>query len=211
MLKYRWRLVLSLTAVAVAAATGMFVTGEAAASAPSVTGSTALVGAPSALTCGGTVNVRVTLTGTGGITGTATDVMLVLDLSGSISGTKLTALKSAATSFVQALDLGRNRAGIVTYKGSSAATPLPLGSTKDALVSFIGGISGTSGSSPHHLGIGAAQTALTAQGAPMRRRWPCSRTASPSSRRPRPRQQPQRRRASVSQPSASAMTQPLPP
>ncbi len=164
MLRYRWRLVLSLIVVVIAATTGMFVTGEAAASAPSVTGSTALVGAPSALTCGGTVNVRVTLTGTGGITGTATDVMLVLDLSGSISGAKLTALKTAATSFVQALDLGRNRAGIVTYKGSSAATPLPLGSTKNALVNYLSGISGTSGSSPHHLGIGAAQAALTAPG-----------------------------------------------
>ena len=55
-----------------------------AATPPSATASQTLVaGSPSAIACGGSVDARVTLTGQPGTTGAATDVMLVLDLSGS--------------------------------------------------------------------------------------------------------------------------------
>ncbi len=146
-----------------AAMTGALVTNAPASSPPSVTGQTSLVGAPNALACNGAVNVRVTLTGTAGVDGNATDIMLVLDLSGSISGTQLGDLKNSAKSFVEALDLARNRAGIVTYQGSSATPRVPLGGTKASLTGYIDGITDadTRDASPHHRGIQAAQTALT--------------------------------------------------
>ena len=49
-------------------------------------------------------DVTVTLTGHAGETGNATDIELVLDVSGSMAGTKITDLKNAAKAFVNALD-----------------------------------------------------------------------------------------------------------
>ena len=66
---------------------------------PTATATQALVaGSPSAIACGGSVDAQITVTGHAGTTGNVTDVLLVLDLSGS-TGTpayKLDNLKSAA-------------------------------------------------------------------------------------------------------------------
>ena len=86
-----------------AAATGI----ATAAATPSASAVQSLVaGSPSAIACGGSVDATVTVTGQPGTTGQSTDVMLVLDLSGS-TGTppsKLANLESAATDTLAALD-----------------------------------------------------------------------------------------------------------
>ena len=93
----------ALSAVIMVAVT----TGVAPAASPSATGSQAFVsGTPAAIACGGSVDARVTVNGQAGSTGASTDVMLVLDLSGS-TGTppsKLADLKRAA---IDALDRAR--------------------------------------------------------------------------------------------------------
>src|SRR6476646_3532367 len=79
-------------------------TGVAPAATPSATASQALAaGSPSAISCDGFVDARVTLTSQAGTTGTDTAVMLTLDLSGSMAGSKLTALKAAAKDTLAAL------------------------------------------------------------------------------------------------------------
>ena len=126
-------------------------TGVAPAASPAVTGSQAVVaGSPTAIACGGSVDARVTLTGQSGTTGAATDVMLVLDLSGStgVPATKLADLKRAATDALDALDaadgladhaIANNRAGVVVYQNTSAAVTAPLGSSYDTLKSAVDG------------------------------------------------------------------------
>lgn len=153
----------------VAAAAGV---APAATTSPAVTGSQALVaGSPTAIPCGGSVDVRVALSGQSGTSGAATDVMLVLDLSGStgVPPSKLGDLKRAATGAVDALDaadgaadhaIGGNRAGIVVYRGTSAAITAPLGSGYDTLLGAIAGVPAPSGGSPHAAGITTASGAL---------------------------------------------------
>jgi hypothetical protein len=158
------------TVLLVSAATGV----APAATSPSVTGSQALVaGSPTAIACGGSVDARVTLTGQTGTTGAATDVMIVVDLSGStgVPPSKLDNLKAAATDTLDALDaadgspdhaIAGNAAGIVYYRGSGAAVAAPLGSTYDNLVAAIGSLPAPSGGSPHAAGINQASASLAA-------------------------------------------------
>src|SRR5882757_3054319 len=91
-----------------------------AATPPSATASQALLaGSPSAISCGGFVDARVTLTSQAGTTGTDTAVMLTLDLSGSMAGSKLADLKAAAKDTLAALSdssVTGNSAGIVVYQ-----------------------------------------------------------------------------------------------
>ena len=65
-----------------------------------------MAGLPAAIACGGSVDAQVTVQGQAGSSGQATDVMLVLDLSGSMNSptSKFTNLKSAATATLNALD-----------------------------------------------------------------------------------------------------------
>jgi len=144
-----------------------------AATNPSVTVSKHLVsGSPTSIDCAGSVDVEVDVTGTAGTAGNATDIVMVLDVSGSMAGSKFTDLKNAATAFVHALDardgaddgsfgLG-NRVALVTYRNTSATTVLPLGASESSLVSAIGSLSTPSGGSPHAAGIQQAQSILSA-------------------------------------------------
>src|SRR4029077_341665 len=107
-------------------------TGVAPAAAPSATASQALVaGSPTAIACGGFVDARVTVTSQAGSSGQTTNVMLVLDLSGStgVPPSKLADLKRAAKDSLDALDaadgatdqsIAGNAAGVVVYRGSTA-------------------------------------------------------------------------------------------
>jgi hypothetical protein len=152
----------------VGAATGV----APAATSPAVTGSQAVVaGSPTAIACGGSVDARVTLSGQSGSTGAATDVMLVLDLSGStgVPPSKLGDLKRAATDSLDALDaadgaadhsIANNRAGIVVYRNTSAAITAPLGSSYGTLLAAINGVPAPAGGSPHAAGIATASGAL---------------------------------------------------
>jgi hypothetical protein len=147
-------------------------TGVAPASPPSATASQALVaGSPSSINCSGFVDAKVTVTSTAGTSGTATGVMLVLDMSGS-TGTppsKLANLKSAAKDTLAALDaadgaadgsIGGNSAGIVVYQGPGVSFTAPLGTPYATLVTDIDALNAPSGGSPHAIGIAAASTAL---------------------------------------------------
>jgi von Willebrand factor type A domain len=152
----------------VGAATGV----APAATSPAVTAVQAVVaGSPTAIACGGSVDARVTLSGHSGTTGAATDVMLVLDLSGStnVPPSKLADLKRAATDSLAALDaadgladqsIAGNRAGIVTYRGTTAAIAAPVGSSYSTLLAAITGLPAPAGGSPHAAGIATASGAL---------------------------------------------------
>jgi hypothetical protein len=145
-----------------------------AASSPSATAAKAFAsGTPSAIACGGFVDQRVTVTGQAGSSGNATNVMLVLDLSGS-TGTppsKLADLRRAATDTLAALDaadgttdqsIAGNAAGVTYYRGSAATVSAALGSSYSALVAAINALPAPSGGSPHAAGINTAAAALAA-------------------------------------------------
>lgn len=149
-------------------------TGVAPAAAPSATASQALVsGSPTAIACGGFVDARVTVTSQAGNSGQATNVMLVLDLSGStgVPPSKLGDLKRAAIASLDALDaadgatdqsIAGNAAGVVVYAGSTATVRAPLGSSYATLLAAVNGVPAPSGGSPHDIGINTAATALAA-------------------------------------------------
>jgi hypothetical protein len=154
----------------VGAATGV----APAATSPSATAAQAPVaGSPTAIACGGFIDARVTLTSQAGTTGTATAVMLLLDLSGStgVPPGKLANLKAAATDTLDALDaadgatdhsIAGNSAGIVVYQGSAATITTPLGSSYSTLINGINSLPAPSGGSPHDAGINTATAGLLA-------------------------------------------------
>jgi Mg-chelatase subunit ChlD len=151
-------------------------TGVAPAASPSATASQALVaGSPSAIACGGFVDAKVTVTSQAGTAGQATNVELVLDLSGSTGQppSKLSDLKHAATAALDALDaadgasdhvINGNAVGVVVYAGNTATPTAPLGSSYDTVLAAINGVPAPSGGSPHNVGISTAATALAASG-----------------------------------------------
>jgi hypothetical protein len=157
-------------AMFVAASTGV----APAATSPSATGSQALAsGSPSAIACGGSVDARVTVNAQTGSTGAATNVMLVIDLSGSTAG-QIAAEKAAALDVLNALDaadgvvdqsIGGNAAGIVSYQGTGASLRASLGSSYSALVAALNSLPPSSSGSPHGAGIGLADTQLAGGGA----------------------------------------------
>lgn len=156
--------------VLVAAATGV----APAATSPSATAAQAPVASsPTAIACGGFIDARVTVTSQAGSSGAAIDVMLVLDLSGSMGApaTKFTDLKSAATATLDALDaadgsidqsIAGNGVGIVYYRASTATPAAAIGSSYNTLISTINSLPPPSGSSPHDLGINAGSAGLAA-------------------------------------------------
>lgn len=70
---------------------------------------------------------------------TPVDAVLVLDASGSMAGPKLSAAQGAARAFVAAMNLGRDRVGLVAFH-RDAALLAPLGADAAALEAAIGGI-----------------------------------------------------------------------
>ncbi len=149
-------------------------TGVATAADPSATGSQALAaGSPSAIACGGSVDARVTVNTTAGSTGAATNVMFVLDLSSS-TASQVAAEKAAALDSLSALDaadgvtdsaIAGNRAGIVSYQGTTATVRANLGSTYGELVTAVNSLPASSTGSPHGAGINAAAGQLAGGGA----------------------------------------------
>jgi hypothetical protein len=145
-----------------------------AATPPSATASQALVaGSPSAISCSGFVDARVTLTSQAGTTGADTAVMLTLDLSGSMAGTKLANLKQAAKDTLAALDaadgaidssIAGNSAGLVVYQGSGTTLAVAPGASYNTLVGDIDGLPAPNGGSPHNAGIDSASAALAGSG-----------------------------------------------
>jgi Mg-chelatase subunit ChlD len=145
-----------------------------AATLPSATAAMSLAtGSPAAIACDGSVDAKVTLTGTPGTAGAATDVMLVLDLSGSMNSptSDFTDLENAAKDVLAALDaadglidqtIAGNRVGVVTYKNSAGSVAAALGSSYSTLFGVVSDLPTPTGSSPHDDGINAAAAALSA-------------------------------------------------
>jgi Mg-chelatase subunit ChlD len=169
----------ALGALIVISAVAASVGAAPAAATPSATASQALVaGSPSAIACGGSVDARVTVAAQAGTTGQATDVVLVLDLSGSMGSpsSKFTNLKSAALATLTALDkadgatdqaiAGNGGLGVVYYRDGTATTSAPVGSSYATALAAINGLPGPNGSSPHQAGIntGSADLAASASG-----------------------------------------------
>ena len=156
-----------ISAVAVAS-------GVAPAAPPAATASHAFVaGSPAAIACGGSVDARVTLNSQAGTTGASTDVMLVLDLSGSMGlpASKLTDLKRAATDTLAALDaadgavdqaIAGNAVGITYYRASTATLAATVGSSYSTLLTTIDNLPAPAGASPHNLGISTGSAGLGA-------------------------------------------------
>lgn len=76
-----------------------------------------------------------------------TDVILILDCSGSMSGTKIATLKSAVTSFVEGIDYSKHRVGIVAYESSTTVTDFTT--DVEYLKTFIGGLKASGGTATH--------------------------------------------------------------
>jgi hypothetical protein len=162
---------LAALAVAVAIAAVLAGTARTADIPPSV-GVVKSLTSDNPIACDGSVQVSVTVTGHAGEKGAASDIELVLDLSGSMGGTKRNLLKDSATKFVQAIaasdgdgnpaTIGRgNRVGIVRYAGTSAAEVVALGTNADTLTGAISTLPSSSGNSPHDKGITFARGKLT--------------------------------------------------
>ena len=139
---------------------------------PSATVAQAAVdGSPSAIACDKFLDGKVTITGHAGTVGQATDVILVLDTSGSMGSpsTKFTALKDAAKAALVALDtadghldqvINGNRVGIVRYANSTGVSAVTLGSSYTDLFNGVDRLPAPNGASPHDAGINAAVAAL---------------------------------------------------
>ena len=109
--------------------------------------------------------------GAGGTSGQSTDVMLVLDISGSIGSpsSKYAQLKQAAADTIAALDaadgstdqtITGNDVGIEYYHDSTATIAAPIGSSYSALTTAIAHLPAPEGSTPQDVAITAAANAL---------------------------------------------------
>src|SRR5262249_31243895 len=118
----------------------------------------------------GAIQVTATVTATGGQTGAATRVMLVLDRSGSIAGGASTTQIAAAKAVIEKLDAAdgaaggtirhRHSRGIEIYQGSRPSSGPGVAPPEAALDALTERNTG----SPHAAGISAAQTALGTTG-----------------------------------------------
>jgi von Willebrand factor type A domain-containing protein len=164
----------ALGALIVISAVAASVGAAPAAPTPSATASQAPVaGSPSAIACGGSVDARVTVAAQAGTTGQATDVVLVLDVSGSMGApsTKFDNLKAAARAALAKLDaadgaadqsIAGNGVGVVYYPKATSAPAAPVGSSYATLLAAINNLPAPNGSSPHDFGINSGVSALAA-------------------------------------------------
>lgn len=98
-----------------------------------------------------TATVKLQVTGKEGtITSTSvdkiipTDIVLVIDQSGSMSGTNMGALKPAAVNFLNKIDFSKHRVGIVGYS-DKIATKQDFTMDKNELINTVNGIQATGG------------------------------------------------------------------
>jgi uncharacterized protein YegL len=146
---------------------GLSATPAAATGEGTVTGNKTI--ADTAIACDGATSVEISLTGETGISGTAADIVLVLDRSGSMSGQPLTDLKNAATQFVEILDVqtdglddgiigNGSQIGVVSF-AAGASIDQALTSNAGAVESAINGLTAT-GLTNHEAAFQAAASTL---------------------------------------------------
>ena len=71
--------------------------------------------------CGGTFDVRLSLTAEPDITSNPADIVLILDRSGSMTGDPLASLKSGANKFIDIIDASTDGAARRTGRSAAAA------------------------------------------------------------------------------------------
>lgn len=132
-----------------------------------VTGNKTL--SPGAIDCDGTTTVTLSLTGTNGIAGEPADIALVLDRSGSMNGTPLSDLKTAANTFADIIDEATDgsldgtiangtRIGVVSF-ASGASTDQGLTANANAVKAAVNGLS-AGGNTNHEAAFQAAAAML---------------------------------------------------
>ncbi len=92
----------------------------------------------------------------------AVDVVLVMDVSGSMQGTRLAAAKSAAISFVQQLNPDSDNVGLVTFTGEASILS-QLGGSFDTIIGMISGLEAEGGTAIH-AGLTAGHNVLQGSG-----------------------------------------------
>src|SRR3954452_9039898 len=138
----------------------------------SVTGDISV--SPSSLSCKQSTDVTVKLTGQAGITQNPADVMLGLDRSGSIGGTPINTLKTAANKFIDIIDEGSDgqldgviangsRVGVVSFadNANNATTNKALSTNATDLKNTINSLAAGGGTN-HEAAFQTAQSQLSA-------------------------------------------------
>jgi len=135
----------------------------------SVTGDISV--SPSSLSCKQSTDVTVKLTGQAGITQNPADVMLVLDRSGSMGGTPINTLKTAANKFIDIIDEGSDgqldgviangsRVGVVSFADNATANKV-LSTNATDLKNTINSLA-AGGLTNHEAAFQTAQSQLSA-------------------------------------------------
>ena len=110
------------------------------------------------LDCDGTLKVTLALAAAPDITENPTDILLVLDRSGSMAGSPMAAMKAGAKAFIDILDQatdsaadgqigGGSRIGVVSF-ADTATTDIALVTSVSALKSAVDGL--TAGGDTNH-------------------------------------------------------------
>jgi Mg-chelatase subunit ChlD/DNA-binding beta-propeller fold protein YncE len=118
---------------------------------------------PPRVVLGRTVDVTLTVAGACLQEGQGADVMLVIDRSGSMAGTKMDGARSAAVGFVGEMDFNVSRVGVVLFS-SDAAMPMGLTSAPASVVDAIVGFGDPAGGTDIGAGIQVATDELVRNG-----------------------------------------------
>jgi Mg-chelatase subunit ChlD len=120
---------------------------------------------PPRIALGRTVDVTLTVSGACLEAGQGADVVLVIDRSGSMAGTKMDGARAAAVEFVGEMDFNVSRVGVVLFS-SDAELPIGLSSDPASVVDSIVGFGPPSGGTDIGEGVELAAAELVANGRP---------------------------------------------
>jgi Mg-chelatase subunit ChlD len=110
--------------------------------------------APSQVTLGDSVEIRLSIEGECPLTDGRSDILLLVDTSGSMGGGKMTAARTAALEFVGQLDYSLNQVGLITFS-TDVRLVQPLTNNPRALIRAIPTLGDDSGTNM----LGAVQLA----------------------------------------------------